>query len=72
MDAPRTAVLTLLGLILLLGRPAPAQEAEAIREVTVKEILAACKGANAAKIWRQADLLTKMGNPAKRYIRANI
>ncbi len=44
MHAPKNALLTLLALVLSLSRPAAAQEAEAMREVTVKEILAGCKG----------------------------
>ena len=52
-----------------LGAPTLAQESESIRDITVKEILAACEGADTAGIWRHSDALVKLGNPAKRYIR---
>ena len=72
MNPVKTAFSMLLAAIAVLDAPASAQEPEAMREISVKEILAGCKGADAAKIWRQADLLIKLRAPAKRYIRQNI
>ena len=70
MTPPRHGpLLTLFVVLSTLGSTAPAQEGDGIRNVEVKEILQACKGASAARIWALSDKLVAKGNAAKRYIR---
>jgi carboxyl-terminal processing protease len=71
MHLSRSGFVALLTLLTALGT-APAQEAESVREVQVQEVLEACKGADAARIWSFSDKLVALGKPSKRAIRKSL
>jgi C-terminal peptidase prc len=71
MHPSRSGFVAFLTLVAVLGT-AVAQEAESVREVQVQEVLEACKGAPAARIWSFSDKLVGLGKPSKRAIRKSL